>query len=80
MEVFPGAKVILTTRSPNTWYDSCINSVYLTQELCDTLAGKIFMSLTPKGRQILTTNRVCNHPTNGHDEGRTYNMDDNKKA
>ena len=72
MEAFPKAKVILTTRSPNTWYSSVKESIFISAELEETLAGGVFLKVTPKGRQLLTTQRICNFPTNGHPQGNDY--------
>jgi len=59
MKAFPEAKVIATTRNPDTWYDSWWSSIGLTLEALDTQPIKWVLKCleNPKLRPIHETAR-----------------------
>lgn len=52
MEEYPDAKVILTVRDPDRWYDSARNTIYNTQKLASSLPFSIGATFVPRIRNL----------------------------
>ena len=64
MDVFPTAKVILTIRDPDIWYDSVRTTIY---ELHRSTEGARmgFLKITGQYRMAKTLSLILNHPPEG---------------
>ena len=64
MDIFPKAKVILTIRDPDAWYDSVSSTIY---ELHRSTEGARmgFLKITGQYRMIKTMSSILNHSPNG---------------
>ena len=62
MEVFPEAKVVLTVREPETWYDSVKNSIYNTRMEVTSLPMKLALMVGGRYNHYKTTSDVSYAP------------------
>ena len=62
MEVFPEAKVVLTVREPETWYDSVKNSIYHARSEATSLPMKLMLMIFGKYNNHKTTSDVSSAP------------------
>lgn len=70
MSAYPDAKVVLTVRSPESWYDSVHGSIYQFYKISGNLAVRIFLRLTGQLRAMDTVNRISCHPPKGFKKGK----------
>ncbi len=66
MEVFPHAKVVLSVRSPETWYESVKNTIF--QFYNQDFAISMFQKLTFGNFEGFE--KVVNHAPEGMDKGK----------
>ena len=64
MDVFPKAKVILTVRDPDTWYDSVKTSIYELHRSTEGL-GMGFLKITGQYRMAKTMSMILNNAPKG---------------
>ena len=62
MEVFPDAKVILTVREPETWYDSVRNSIYNARMEVTSLPMKLLLMIFGRYNNYKTASDVSSAP------------------
>ena len=62
MEAFPEAKIVLTVREPETWYESVKNSIYHTRSEAMGLPSKIVLWATGRYNNWKTTSDVSCAP------------------
>ncbi len=65
MEVFPDAKVVLSVRNPETWYESVKNTIYQFHRR--DFAISMFQKLTFSN--IKAIDRIDNYVPDGMDKG-----------
>ena len=58
MEAFPEAKVILTIREPETWYESVKNSIYNLRNLHRTFPVNLYLWYKGTYNNLRMTNEV----------------------
>ena len=58
MRRYPGAKVILTVRDPERWYESTLNTIYEIQGLSESPAYALSALLVPPMRRVRRATRV----------------------
>ena len=58
MQRYPGAKVILTVRDPERWYESTLNTIYEIQGLSESPAYALSALLVPPMRRVRRATRV----------------------
>ena len=62
MDAFPDAKVVLSVRSPQTWYKSVHESIYKFHVLREDPAVKIFGYLIGKKKNMECVDDISMHP------------------
>jgi hypothetical protein len=70
MEAYPKAKVILTVRSPDTWYKSVYDSIYMVHLLKQDFAIRMFTILMGQKKKFDTVDEISLHPPRGFDKGK----------
>ena len=68
MDVFPNAKVILTIRDPDEWYDSVRSTIY---ELHRSTEGARmgFLKITGQYRMVKTMSSILNYSPKERESG-----------
>jgi hypothetical protein len=69
MDVFPEAKVILTVRNPDTWYDSVRDTIFMFCQRTKAFPFQVFAWLTGKSRAFRIPGRICHVPADGFKKG-----------
>ena len=65
MKAFPEAKVLLSVRSPSSWYKSVHDSIYFVkQTMVDDPVCRAFLTLIGKRRNIDCAFATSNFPPN----------------
>lgn len=68
MQVFPEAKVVLTVREPEAWYNSVKNSIFSMHRLADSFPSSLVLKLEGRFPGVDMANRVSSHPPPGFDK------------
>ena len=65
MKIFPNAKVVMTNRDPEKWYESIRSTLYKIHINLDGTVG-LFLKLIGKGRLLEAVKKTSNQgkPTN----------------
>ena len=71
MVAFPDAKVILTVRDPETWYESVKNSIYKTYGAHTYFPMNLFAWIMGIYKSLTISNRLSMEPARGAKKG-TY--------
>ena len=70
MEAFPEAKVLLTVRAPDTWYESVKNSIYQFHiKRQHSLTMHLFHKVMGMGRKLDTIRSITMHVSPGFQRG-----------
>ncbi len=70
MEAYPDAKVVLTTRTPETWYQSVKNSIYRTRGITNDPAVRLFLWIVGQKYIFDTVQRISVHDSCGMGMGK----------
>ena len=70
MKAFPDAKVVLSVRNPETWYQSVKDTVYKAKEFNEDFAIRTFMRLNGMFEAVNVTARITGMVPNGLDKGK----------
>ena len=62
MEVYPNAKVILTTRDPTRWHQSVLNTIIASRDAIYSFSGRIFLHLVGGFKFSDMAQRLSNKP------------------
>ena len=74
MAAFPDAKVILTVRDPETWYESVKNSIYKTYGAHTYFPMNLFAWLMGIYKSLTISNRLSMEPARGAKKGIFYTI------
>ncbi len=74
MEVFPEAKIVLTVREPETWYESVKNSIYQTRFEAIGLPTKMLLWITGRYNNWKTTVDASTAPIPFMDKQSVYGV------
>ena len=70
LEAFPDAKVILTVREPETWYESVKNSIYKFKNMYKKFPMNLFFWLVGYYDNFRMVDELSNRPTRGTKKGK----------
>ena len=69
MKAYPTAKVLLTTRTPESWYTSVKGSIFGTVELSKSWVNVAFIKLIGRHSMFSTVQRICFKEPKGFKHG-----------
>ena len=72
MVAFPDAKVILTVRDPETWYESVKNSIYKTYGAHTYFPMNLFAWIMGIYKSLTISNRLSMEPARGAKKGKYH--------
>lgn len=68
--MFPNAKVILTVREPETWYESVKGSIYNVRGVHKRFPSNLALWLSKRWNNLRVVNEISEFPPSGQDKGK----------
>lgn len=68
MDAFPKAKLVLTVREPEAWYESVKSSIYQARNVHEKFPTNVYLWLRGQLDNLLMANKISSSPQRGEDK------------